>query len=152
MRLGLSVLLRLFAPVLPYITEEIWSWAYSDEFAPEGDAIARSIHGTPWPGQSDFAEIASPADVASFDTAVAALAAINKAKADAEVSMGRDVEQLRLAANAATIATLEGVAKDVLAAARVATHAFETKDSLEAGVFEVVEIAFAPKPEKPKKG
>lgn len=151
LRLGLSVLLRLFAPVLPYITEEVWSWAYADEFAPEGDAIARSIHGTSWPSGSDFGDIAAPADAASFDTAVAALAAINRAKADAEVSMGRDVEQLRLAASAETMRTLGGISKDVLGAARVAAHEFETKDSLEAGTFEVVEIVFAPKPEKPKK-
>ena len=65
--------------------------------------------------------------------------------------MGRDVEQLRLAASAETMRTLGGISKDVLGAARVAAHEFETKDSLEAGTFEVVEIVFAPKPEKPKK-
>ena len=75
----------------------------------------------------------------------------NKAKADAEVSMGRDVEVLTLAAAPATRATLEGVASDVLAAARVASHAFESRDGLEEGTFDVVDIRFAPKPEKKSK-
>ena len=130
LRLGLSVLLRLFAPVLPYITEEVWSWAYADEFAPEGDAIARSIHATSWPSGSDFAEIAAPAHAASFDTAVAALAAINRAKADAEVSRGRAVEQLRLAASAETLRILGGISKDVLGAARVAAAATLASDAV----------------------
>src|SRR5207247_1547083 len=43
LRLGLGVLLRLFAPVLPYITEEIWSWAFAEETG------SRSIHAAPWP-------------------------------------------------------------------------------------------------------
>lgn len=151
LRLGLSVLLRLFAPTLPYITEEIWSWSFAAESAPdaaEHDA-ARSIHAAAWPGAADFRGIDAPAHAESFETAVAALAAINKAKADAEVSMGREVESLALSGPSATIAILEGVASDVLSAARVATHTFVVNEELEAGCFEVDSIVFAPKPEKP---
>lgn len=156
LRLGLSTLLRLFAPVLPYITEEIWSWAFAEEFAARGeggdDARARSIHGGAWPGEADFRDIDPPEDAESFDVACAALAAINKAKADAEVSMGREVESLRLASAPGTLATLRGVAEDVLAAARVAEHTLVEDASLESGVFSVEAIRFAPKPEKPAKG
>ncbi|MEM9177912.1 MAG: class I tRNA ligase family protein [Myxococcota bacterium] len=148
LRLGLSTLLRLFAPTLPYITEEVWSWAFADDFAPEGDAAARSIHGAAWPAAADFEGTDAPADERSFDTAVAALAAINKAKADAEVSMGREVETLTLATDAGTLATLERVAEDVLAAARVAEHRFVVDETLEAGTFAVQDVVFAPKPEK----
>lgn len=145
LRLGLSVLTRLFAPVLPYITDEIWSWSFAAES--EGDA-ATSVHAAAWPGEADFAAVAAPAHEASFDVAVAALGAINKAKADAEVSMGREVNSLVLAGAAESLAVLEGVATDVLAAARVAAHRFEAKGSLGAGEFEVVSIDFAEKPER----
>ncbi|HPG25283.1 MAG TPA: hypothetical protein PLW10_06595, partial [Myxococcota bacterium] len=77
---------------------------------------------------------------------VAALAAINKAKADAEVSMGREVATLRLAASPSTAAVLEGVLPDVLAAARVASHVLESRDGLEEGVVEVAAIEFAERP------
>ena len=48
LRLGLDVLLRLFAPVLPFITEEVWSWAFAEETGHQ------SIHAAPWPGDEDF--------------------------------------------------------------------------------------------------
>jgi valyl-tRNA synthetase len=137
-------LLRLFAPVLPYVSEEIWSWCFAEEMSgADSSSSASSIHRAPWPSLADFEAIDPPAHPESFEIAVAAHAVINKAKADAEVSMGREVSSLCLAATATTFSIFEGVARDVLSAARVAEHAFETKAELEEGVFEVLSIEFA---------
>ena len=89
--------------------------------------------------------IAAPSDERSFDTAVAALAAINKAKADAEVSMGREVDRLVLAANAATLERVGPVLGDVLAAARCAEHDAQAGSELEDGQFRIVDAQFTPR-------
>jgi valyl-tRNA synthetase len=137
LRLGLSVLLRLLAPFMPYITEEVWSWAFAEETG------RRSLHGGPWPGAADFAGLAAPADPGSLQVAIDALAAIHKAKADAAVSAGREVAELALAAEAGTLARLQPVLADVLAAARCASHRLEARAALEPGTFQVVDARFA---------
>ncbi len=142
LRLGLSVLLRLFAPVLPYITEEVWSWVFA------GETGHLSIHTAPWPGQDDFVDVLAPANPESFELALAAHAVINKAKADAEVSMGRAVEQMAFVANAKTHARLAPVVRDVMAAARCAGFESVEDSGIEDGAFEVRDAIFAPKPQK----
>ncbi len=150
LRLGLSVLMRLFAPVLPYITEEVWSWAFAEESSNGEAETGGSVHRAAWPKGSDFEAIEAPQHESSFDTAVSALAAINKAKADAEVSMGRGVATLRLAVSPATRPVLESVSSDVFSAARVSQHEIVTDASLEDGQCKVVVIEFAAREEKPK--
>ena len=137
LRLGLGVLLRLFAPFLPYITEEVWSWAFAEE---TGQPL---IHRAPWPGDEDFAGIDAPADPGSFDLAVGCWSAINKAKADASVSMGREVASLSIAANAATLARLAPVLADVLVAGRCHAHHLVERGELEDGAFAVDDAEFA---------
>jgi valyl-tRNA synthetase len=118
------------------VTEEVWSWAFAEE---TGHA---SIHRAPWPDAAEFEAISAPAEPDGFAVAVAAYAAIHKAKADAEVSAGREVLELRLAANGKTLAKLAPVLEDVLAAARARHHALEPAE-LADGVFEVRAARFA---------
>jgi len=139
LRLGLDVLLRQFAPFLPYITEEVWSWVYAEE---KGE---QSIHRAAWPGSEDFRAVEPPSSDASFDVAVACWAAINKSKADAEVSMGREALRLVIAASPKSLALLDPVLSDVLAAARCLDHELAGRPELEEGVFEVLDAEFAPK-------
>jgi valyl-tRNA synthetase len=136
LRLGLSVLLRLFAPTLPFVTEEVWSWVFA------GETGHASIHRTPWPDAAGFEAIPAPAEPESFAVAVAAYAAIHKAKADAEVSAGREILELRLAASGKTLAKLAPVLDDVLAAARARDHTLEPAE-LADGIFEVRSARFA---------
>jgi hypothetical protein len=105
-----------------------------------------SIHVAPWPDATELADAGAPADPASFATAAAALAAIHKAKADAEVGIGREVERLVLRASPASRARLERVRGDLLAAARCHEGVLEEDPALGDDAFEVAEIAFAARP------
>ena len=91
--------------------------------------------------------MAVPQDPGSLQVAIDALAAIHKAKADAAVSAGREVTQLALAAEPATLARLAPVLADVLSAARVAAHRLEPRADQEPGSFAVSEITFAERAE-----
>jgi valyl-tRNA synthetase len=137
LRLGLGVVLRLFAPVLPYITEEVWSWTFAAETG------RTSIHTAPWPGDADFAGVPAPADPDSFAVAVACLAALNKSKSEAGVSVGRGVSRLALAAAPATAARFDAVSADVMAAARVRAYELRSDPALD-GAFRVVSLELEP--------
>src|SRR5262249_6943902 len=110
LRLGLHVLLRLFAPALPYITEEVWSWCFAEESGQP------SIHRAPWPTKEELAGVRAPEDPSSFAVASAAQTAVNKQKSQQGASVGRVATEATLTANAKTLATLRRVLGDVQAA------------------------------------
>jgi valyl-tRNA synthetase len=80
LRSALGVLLRLFAPFLPYATEETWSWWR------EG-----SVHHATWPTPD---EIAGGGDAEVYRIAAAVLGAVRREKALAKVSLRAPVGQL----------------------------------------------------------
>ncbi|GII21127.1 valine--tRNA ligase [Planosporangium mesophilum] len=72
--LALSVQLRLFAPVLPYVTEEVWSWwRYG------------SVHRAPWPSARELTDAVGDRDVLTVTSA--ALHQVRRAKSDRRMSM-----------------------------------------------------------------
>jgi valyl-tRNA synthetase len=138
LQLGKDVLLRLFAPFLPYITEEVWSWTHSD-----------SIHRAPWPSASELRpKEAGEADAAVYDAATECLDAIHKAKSGAGASVGRHVARLTLRVAADRAAALRQALPDVLSAARVLEHELAVSDEAEGGIV-VVSLELAPLPSEP---
>ncbi|PKV90688.1 valyl-tRNA synthetase [Amycolatopsis echigonensis] len=107
LRTVLSALVRMFAPVLPFATEEIWSWWQ------EG-----SVHQAAWPTAP-----ASDGDVTLLPLAGSVIAAVRRAKTDARVSMRTAVETLSVTAPADVLEGFAGVAEDVRIAGVVTTVA-----------------------------
>ena len=111
LRLALSVQLRLFAPFLPFVTEEVWSW-WQDG----------SVHRAPWPDSAGLPAGPEPAGAQDRMLAAAcgAIAAIRTAKSAARLSMRAPVSELAVSAAAGDLAALTAVLPDVRAAGRVA--------------------------------
>jgi valyl-tRNA synthetase len=97
---ALDVLLRLFAPILPYVTEEVWSWTRPD-----------SIHVAPWP------EPAFSGDASLFAAASVLIAEVRRAKAAMGMSMRTDVGVLSVAAPTAYAAQVPAIRAELESAA-----------------------------------
>jgi valyl-tRNA synthetase len=126
LRQALSVMLRLLAPFVPFVTEEVWSWWQTGSVhlagwpEPAGllslaDADASAVDGA---GAVDGA--VSPGGTAVLDAAAAAIAAVRRAKSQAQLPMKAPVSQLILTAPQEQLDALAAAAPDVSAAGRVA--------------------------------
>jgi len=111
--LALDVQLRLFAPFLPFVADEVWSWWR------EG-----SIHQAAWPAPEEILDIAATGDPRTVADTAAALSLVRKAKSEAKVSMKADVERARVTGPAASIQRIADVAGDLKAAGSIAELEF----------------------------
>ncbi|PSL39700.1 valyl-tRNA synthetase [Labedella gwakjiensis] len=108
LRLALDVLLRLFAPVIPYATEESWSWWHDT-----------SVHVASWPTEEELA-VAAGGDTELLDLTSLALTSIRRAKTDAKASQKTPVSFAEIAAPAESAERLRAVAGDLRAVGRIA--------------------------------
>jgi valyl-tRNA synthetase len=97
LRRALSILQRLLAPMLPFATEEVWSWWQSG-----------SIHRTNWPTSNETLAgcTANKDGLAELDAIYVVLAAVRRAKTEAKVSQRAEVAKLKVTADAKTLNVL----------------------------------------------
>ena len=102
---ALSTLQRLFAPHIPFATEEVWSWWQTG-----------SIHRASWPKRTDL--LGGTTDVGSteilLDAVCNVLAVIRRTKTEAKVSQRAEVEHVLVSATAAQTALLQFGLVDLL--------------------------------------
>jgi valyl-tRNA synthetase len=126
LRQALSVLLRLFAPFLPFATEEAWSWWHDD-----------SVHTSLWPAPSAGDRPAAggaDAGIGVIAAAAAVISAIRKAKSEARQSMRAPVRTVRVHGPAAEVDVLRAARGDIAAAGHVDTLLLEAGPETELSI------------------
>ncbi|MCH7899373.1 MAG: valine--tRNA ligase [Acidobacteria bacterium] len=108
LQMGLGLYLRLFAPFLPFVTEEVWSWYQ-----------VGSIHRASWPSADEFDGLT--ADTAILEITSQVLSSVRRTKSDAKVSMRAEVESISVSAGPESIELLKEAESDLMAASRAAT-------------------------------
>jgi valyl-tRNA synthetase len=117
---ALSVMLRLLAPFLPFVTEEVWSWWQPG-----------SIHNAPWPTAEELEALigsAEPADAereqAAYAWATDVLFEVRKQRSEAKQPLKVPITQVVITAEAQSVGLMPVVDADLRAALRV--QAFDT--------------------------
>ena len=118
LRESVDVMLRLFAPFIPFATEEVWSWTHSD-----------SVHTAAWPTTRG-----AGAPTGLLPLVSEALIVIRRAKTDAKASQKTDVVSATIAGPALLRLALD----DLAAVGRIGTVQF-----MDAATVSVTDIVLA---------
>jgi valyl-tRNA synthetase len=84
LQLASDALVRLFAPVIPFATEEVWSWTHED-----------SVHLAPWPSAAELPTSSTESE-GLLALASEALITIRRAKTDQQVAQKMPIQSATL--------------------------------------------------------
>ena len=118
---SLSVLLRLFAPFQPFVTEEVWSWWH------EG-----SVHRAPWPTSDALLALIGGADESAspaLERAALVLGEVRKTKSEAKVKLSTKVERLVVRDTAEHLTALRTAEADLVSSGFVLHLITEVSDT-----------------------
>jgi valyl-tRNA synthetase len=102
LELALATLLRLFAPHLPFVTEEVWSWWQKG-----------SIHRSAWPDAVPLLAEIGDADRLTYRVAADVLGEIRKAKTSRHKSLRAEVDRALVRDTAERLGALRPALTDV---------------------------------------
>jgi valyl-tRNA synthetase len=111
LQVALRTYLRLFAPFLPFVTEEVWSWW-----------LHGSVHRTAWPTADELSPWAGEPAVMGVVSEV--LTAVRRAKSDARASMRAEVETVAITDATDRLQLVRLAEDDLKAAARAQTVSY----------------------------
>lgn len=126
LRLAIDVMLRLLAPVLPFATEEVWSWTH-----------AGSVHTAAWPTVDEIGVDAQHGGLLALVSQ--ALIGVRRAKTDAKASQKTPVTRAVLAGPA----LLTFAADDLKAVGRIAELEITEADEISVVSIELGELPAA---------
>jgi valyl-tRNA synthetase len=118
MLLALSILTRLFAPFLPFVAEETWSWWH-----------AGSVHTSRWPSTAEIDEIfdaSQDRDYAVYLRTTEVLGDIRKRKTELQLSPGAPLQQVVIFNNEELDKAIGLAAQDLQAASRARALQFQS--------------------------
>jgi valyl-tRNA synthetase len=124
MLVAVDAILRVFAPFLPFVTEEVWSWWR------EG-----SVHRAAWPREEEILRPIGAGDdraAAALEFGAAVLSEVRKRKSEAQRPLKAPVARAAIRDTAERIALLESVRADVSAAGFI--QRIEAQEAPEFGV------------------
>jgi len=110
-------LLKLFAPFIPFVTEEVWSWWQKG-----------SIHLQSWPKSSEIITDKS-AGIDPLNNVTWILSEVRKVKTENKQSMKAEVKTLEIWAKAEVIEQVKDAQKDLIAAGNIKDLKLTVSDS-----------------------
>jgi valyl-tRNA synthetase len=134
---ALSVLLRLFAPFQPFVTEEVWSWWHDG-----------SVHTAPWPTSQELLSLIGGADESAapaLERAALVLGEVRKTKSEAKRKLSTPVTRLVVRDTADRLGALRTAEADLVSSGFVETLVTEEAETF------AVEVTLAP-PDTPAAG
>jgi valyl-tRNA synthetase len=105
--IALDVQLRLLAPFLPYVTEEVWSWWHES-----------SIHLAEWPTVVELGSAAAT-EATALDAVSMALVGIRGAKSNAKVSMRAPLSRVEISGPEELVRAAQQAADDLRKAGKI---------------------------------
>jgi valyl-tRNA synthetase len=122
--LCLSTLQRLFAPILPFVSEEVWRWWHED-----------SVHRANWPAVGELEGLVVPERVGfTYQSVSDVLEALRREKSTAKVSQRARVATLTLAGPSDWTDTLRSAERDLKDAGTIDVVTYVTADEISVDV------------------